>query len=461
MTIAINQGMLLPSEVTAAASSAGYGQAPDLRQLYDFGDRIALLRPQETPLFVYSSRLRKSPVNSQIFRYLEDRVPAQSFDRLFEIVSVSADTSDVTVVANTSYNFIVDHASASVDWLIKGHVFLVRTIDDSGDTGYSQVIVKVDSVPVDEGTTTSFVGRVIELSETTPTGYNLINADDECRVIGTAFKPGSGAPDVWSEEIEEGFGYTQIFKTAAELSKTVMATEYRGYKDEWARIWNLKLREHKNMIESAMLFSQKAYRDSTGYMTGIVGDIIKNTTLQLTGTTDLSYTSGSYFGRSVAIGELNYDLILRDFEVLMDPTRGSSQDKLTLVSPQVNTRFNRLASSAGFIPNSNVTQNIEAFFKPSEGRFGNKVLVVETVYGDAHIVLEPQFRGPNDRFMVFIDMDHVAYRPLVGNGLNRDTFIESNIQVGGEDARKDQILTEAGFEITMPEMHMLYHLEDN
>jgi hypothetical protein len=452
--------MLLPSEVTAAASSAGYGQAPDLRQLYDFGDRIALLRPQETPLFVYSSRLRKFPVSSQIFRYLEDRVPTQSFERTFLIANTPY-TAPGTVTANTQYNFSVDTGSDSVDWLIQGHVFIVRTVDDSGDAGYSQIPVRIDTAPVDQGTSTTFTGRVLDLSETTPSGYNSIANNDECRVIGTAFQPGSGAPDVWSEEIEEGFGYTQIFKTAAELAKTTMATEYRGYKDEWARIWNLKLREHKAMIEAGMLFSQRAYRDSMGFMTGIVGDIIKNTTLQLTGTTDLSYTSGQYFGRSVAVGELNYDLILRDFEVLMDPVRGSAQDKLVLVSPQVNTRFNRLAASSGFIPNSNVTQNVEAFYRPSEGAFGNKVLVVETVYGDAHLVLEPQFRGPNDRFMVFVDMDHVAYRPLVGNGLNRDTFIESNIQVGGEDSRKDQILTEAGFEVTMPEMHMLYHLEDN
>jgi hypothetical protein len=392
---------------------------------------------------------------------LEDRVPTQSFERTF-LIANTPNAAPGTVTANTQYNFSVDTSGgASVDWLIKGHVFAVRTVDDSGDAGYSQIPVRVDTAPVDQGTTTTFTGRVLDLSETTPSGYNSIANNDECRVIGTAFQPGSGAADVWSEEIEEGFGYTQIFKTSAELAKTTMATEYRGYKDEWARIWNLKLREHKNMIESALLFSQKAYRDSTGYMTGIVGDIIKNTTLQLTGTTDLTYTAGQYFGRSVAIGELNYDLILRDFEVLNDPTRGSSPDKLTLVSPQVNTRFNRLAASAGFIPNSNVTQNVEAFYKPAMGEFGNNVLVITTVYGDVHLVLEPQFRGPQDRFMVFIDMEHVAYRPLVGNGINRDTYIESNIQVGGEDSRKDQILTEAGFEVTMPEMHMLYHLEDN
>ena len=61
--------------------------------------------------------------------------------------------------------------------------------------------------------------------------------------------------------------------------------------------------------------------------------------------------------------------------------------------------------------------------------------------------------------MMIVDMAKVAYRPLVGNGLNRDTHVITNVQEADEDLRKDMILTEAGLEITLPESHCLYNFE--
>ena len=52
-------------------------------------------------------------------------------------------------------------------------------------------------------------------------------------------------------------------------------------------------------------------------------------------------------------------------------------------------------------------------------------------------------------------MKNIAYRPLTGNGVNRDTFIETNIQANDEDGRRDQIITEAGLEISLPETHAI------
>ena len=50
-------------------------------------------------------------------------------------------------------------------------------------------------------------------------------------------------------------------------------------------------------------------------------------------------------------------------------------------------------------------------------------------------------------------MANVAYRPLAGNGISRDTFVETNVQDNGVDGRQDQIITEAGLEISLPETH--------
>ena len=55
-----------------------------------------------------------------------------------------------------------------------------------------------------------------------------------------------------------------------------------------------------------------------------------------------------------------------------------------------------------------------------------------------------------------INMKNCAYRPLVGNGLSRDTSVYVGVQTlenSGVDRRVDLILTEAGMEWQMPEAH--------
>ena len=57
-------------------------------------------------------------------------------------------------------------------------------------------------------------------------------------------------------------------------------------------------------------------------------------------------------------------------------------------------------------------------------------------------------------------MSKLYYRPLVGNGINRDTQVQPNVQAADEDLRKDMILTEAGLEISLPETHALFNFEE-
>ena len=43
------------------------------RRLYDFSDRVADLAPEESPFFVYLSKVGKVPTSDSQFRFLEDR----------------------------------------------------------------------------------------------------------------------------------------------------------------------------------------------------------------------------------------------------------------------------------------------------------------------------------------------------------------------------------------------------
>ena len=459
MAISYNSGGLKSSDITAAASSADVGTAPDRRRIYNFGDRVHELTPEESPFFVYLSQINKVPTDDSVFRYLENRNPINWTNRSFVMANAPG-----TVAAGSSYSFQVADAAtpaASIDWLQKGMVFAVQSADTSD--GISNVIVRVDSAVTDQGTTSAFTGKVVSLSNSGVTGYNAIADNDNCQVIGTSFGEGTGSPDVWSSEIDDDFGYTQIFKTAAEMTNTAIATNYRGYANEWNRIWAMKLREHKVDIERAMLFNQRARSNGIQYSEGLVGHIIQNATLSAGSAahgTDLTYNSGTPYIRTEASSNISYDVFLRDFEVLYDPARGGSSSKLALASLPVVTFFNKL--SGGVIQNSTTAQHVQYNFNASErtGAFGHRVMEIDTIHGSLSLIKEPLFRGISSGFLLLADMSKLAYRPLVGNGLNRDTHVITNVQQADEDLRKDMILTEAGLEITLPESHMLYNFTD-
>ena len=340
--MAFNQGQLKSSQITAASTSAGYGQAPDQRKLYDFSDRVAELMPEESPFFVYLSQVAKVATDDNIFRYLENRTVTNYTSRNF---SLAADVNSGSAVsAGNLYDFTVDDAAGgSIGFLTKGMVLAVKSVDSTD--GYSQVLVRVESAPNVQSANTTFSGRVIELSNSGISGYNVISDNDEAQIVGTSFGEGTGSPDTFSDTLEDDFGYTQIFKTACELTNTAIATRYRGYANEFDRIWAQKLREHKVDIERAMLFGQKARVNGLQYTEGLVGHIVKNVA-PVTDDSAFSYSSGNAYYRSVAQDELTYDRLLADLEVIFDPARGGSSERLVLASLPVITFFNKMGDGA-------------------------------------------------------------------------------------------------------------------
>ena len=438
---------------TPGSAASGY----HTRRLFNFSDRVAELAPEESPFFVYLSKVAKVPTDDPQFRFLEDRTKISMTDRSFVL-----DGSHSIPAAGSSITYTVEESAGSetsVDFLIKGMVFAVGyTESNSPET----IIVRIESAPVDNGSDTSFVGKTISAIDGAETGADAT----KCQVIGTSYAEGSGAPDVFSEELETDSGLTQIFKTACEMSNTARATRYRGYADEFQRIWNNKLREHKVDIERAMLFGQQATVGGIQYTEGICGHVIKNGTAVVNDAA-LSYSSGAPYFRSSTASELTYDRLLSDFEVVYDPARGGTDAKLALASMPVLTFFNKLGADAflnktlnvGTSTDVNDVSNLRYNLSEKQGSYGHRILSVDTIHGTMNLVKEPLFRGFSSGFLMMVDLDHVAYRPLVGNGVNRDTQIMTNVQSADEDLRKDMIMTEAGLEVSLPETHYLLNLE--
>ena len=413
------------------------------RRLYDFGDRVAELNPEESPFFVYLSKVGKVPTSDSQFRFLENRGKMSWTDRSFVISTNLAAVSAGAIVTAT--------ISAAQSWLVKGMVIAVQS-DTGNSGGPNHATARIEAV----NSSTS-----IDIKWLTNPGSDADPATNaKAQVIGSSFAEGSGAPDVWSQELDHDYGYTQIFKTACEMSNTARATVYRGYADEWQRIWNMKLREHKVDIERAMLFGQRASVGGIQYTEGIAGHIMANGQSQSKEDSEqLEYTEGQAYLKTVAAGSLTYDVLLKDLEVVFDPARGGSAQKLALTSLPVMSLFNKLGDGVGFVGDS-MSSKVPYQFDRSNGSFGHKITKIETIHGDIAMVREPLFRGLAAEFMCLVDLDHVSYRPLVGNGVNRDTSIETNVQAPDEDLRKDMILTEAGLEISLPETHALFNFEE-
>ena len=159
---------------------------------------------------------------------------------------------------------------------------------------------------------------------------------------------------------------------------------------------------------------------------------------------------------------VTYDSILGDFEVVFDPARGGGSSKLGLASLPVISFFNKLG---GFFKNTvnldgSANDGYHMDVQNIQGKFGHKLMAIDTVHGTLNLTKEPLFRGISSGFMLCCDLGQIGYRPLVGNGINRDTHIVTNVQQADEDLRKDMIITEAGLEVSLPETHLLYNFTD-
>jgi len=57
-----------------SGNATGTGVSLDnTRRVFNFGDRVAELAPQQSPFFVYLSKVAKKATNDPVFKFLEQR----------------------------------------------------------------------------------------------------------------------------------------------------------------------------------------------------------------------------------------------------------------------------------------------------------------------------------------------------------------------------------------------------
>ena len=440
----------------------------DTRRKFNFGERVAELAPVQSPFFVYLSKVAKKATNDPVFKFLEQRHQWQRRNFVVDTQETSAAmaTSGLSIeqalltdmevqCGYDSYGKVLSANTNSVPFLLVGQVIVCECDYAADGTSFSG------------SNTHRFVGRVTEVNN--PTGDTNIDvtphklvtsaganvapvntakirvlANARAQVIGSAWAEGTAQPTGWEDKLYDREGYCQIFKTGMNIfSNTALATEYRGISNEFQRIWQDKLMEHKMDIEQAMLFGI----GEASYETGTAASIRKTWGI-------LPYTE--QYGKiyNMSYSSSGYDAFLDAMEDFFAPESGNSGNKLVLASRKVITYLNKLGNGS-FLNNSVGASQYKLDVQTIPGAFGHQVTMVNTIFGNLHFVQEPLLRGLFEDYCVAIDMKNVAYRPLSGNGISRDTFIETNVQDNGVDGRQDQIITECGLEISVPETHAI------
>jgi len=476
-----------------AASTGSTLNTGDLRRKFNFGSMVSELNIAQDPFFRMMSLYRKEATDDSQFKFTEKR---HSFHKRYGyVVAHSNDgssytTGDATVAAAD--------VAAGQSWWVKmksdfksaGNITSrfgnINNKIDVGDAGTQpqhflpNQLIKINTGGAYNIPNDYILGKVVEVTNSTDedvilkllivkapsssylelqwasasapmsTVYNVANANDienleskRSYVVGNAFEKGSGYPETWADNpYSTGYGQTQIWKTALAMDNTTRAHVLKYAGNEWARIWKEKLIEHKWDIETDMLFGTQ-YTDANG--------------VQYTqGAVDYVTQYGNLF--SLDHSSKTSDDFLDDLSQFTDPRYNAMGSTMFMCDTHTYNWLNKLS---GYFSN---TIGIDSQFRADfafSGRSnigGVAVNKISTIYGDLNIVRNVHLDGTGVHILA-LNMNYIKYRPLVGNGLNRDTSVYVGVQTlenSGVDKRVDLILTEAGCEFTMPECHAMW-----
>jgi hypothetical protein len=497
------------ADTNSPGSSGSTLDTGDLRRKFNFGDRVSELALAQDPFFRFVSMVAKKPTDDPQFKFTEKR---GSYHKRYAYVTNHGTTAqtalagtDATVThgnvdAGDTYYFTmatdydsrgnvqnvfgqssgeisVGDANTQPQFYFPGQVIKIpymsasatdysASFDDSSSSVASKpdsyLIAKITSVDTSTTSTVAILkteivskgnaGADFELSSYSAYNNALDGLDISGKsvadylepkrsyVVGSTFDKGTGYPETWKDQpYSTGYGQTQIWKTSMAMDNTDRATVLKYEGNEWARIWKEKLVEHKWDIEQSLLFGSQS--DNYRTTQGAVDWILNN---------------GNIFSLNTATK--TQDDFLDDMSNLLDPRYNNSTATVFFCSTDV---YNWLHKLSGYFNNnlsigSNFRSDMTATGKKNVMGLG--VTTISTVYGDMNVVRNIHLDGTHIK-MLGINMKYCAYRPLVGNGINRDTSVYVGVQTlenSGVDRRVDQILTEAGMEWSMPECHAIW-----
>lgn len=470
---------------TAGQAWSGNVDIDNVRRTFGIGDKVAELAPQESIFFSYLSKIGKKPIDETVWKPLEYRNQWQRRNFSCMLEDTFADdgtTTEVDEAETAGVKIWVDYNKYGQQDSAKQYapIFIVpgQILRING------VVYKFEGAATDisyftETDADHEIASNLATASTTDGGYakipaaKIVKVDDfttaftatadavlKGQVIGSQWAEASGAPDGWRDELTNVEFYSQIFKTAVPLmSGSTMATRYRGYANEWKRIYAEHLKTHKMDLENAFLFGYGKYvsqdeRTSWGLVPFIENKGGKRYQFEYSMDNDnLSQENTAYDHQA----KFSYDGMVDVMDDFMAYETGNSGQKLCLTSRKVINALHKVGDG-NFVANSMNGSSAKEIFRAnldvkSSSFMPIDVTSIATSWGSMNFIAHPLFRGDMEDKCVCVDLSNVSMRPLAGNGISRDTFVETNVQENDVDGRKDMITTEAGLEVLLPETH--------
>jgi hypothetical protein len=493
---------------TGAGSALNTG---DLRRQYNFGSQnVAELSVDQTPFFRLMTKFSKLPTDDPQYKYTEAR---PSWHKRYAYVTgwkawsagsvpttgYTENSADVSTLTPQTLNstFAIklqtDYKSAGNIQNVFGQSTNAISVGDSGTTPIfllQNQLLKINTKSSATGVTLDdyFVVRVMEVQAsgtavyatvkvvralntstnkylcsftdaTTPISstYNYANGHSadgtiaplehmRTYVVGTSFLEASGYPDTWKDDpYSTTYGQTQIWKTTLQMSETARATVTKIKPNEWARLWAMKLVEHKWDINYDCLFGA-LHTDDDGYR-------------YTQGVIDYLLSAANVFTLNTSTKTV--DDFMEDMAVLSDPRYANTNSMVFFVNTEVYHWLNKIAGYAfsnlklGDSGSSPYAAHYTMQLDQKKKMFGIDISKISTLYGDMFVAREIALDNSPIQ-MMGVNMNYIKWRPLVGNGINRDTHIKVGVQTPGVDARVDLIITEGGMQFNVPEAHALW-----
>ena len=366
----------------------------------NYRELFTLLEPNgNAPLNALLAMGSSEPTDDPEYKNFRDELP----DRKLTVngAVASASTGTITIDASDDNKFAISGA-----------------IVVNSETG------EVMHVTADTTATTLTVTRNIG-------GTSHQIADNaELFIAGFAAQEGGSSPTAISFDATVASNYTQIFRTAFQVSNTLQSTYLRtGDKMDEAMTKALKL--HMSDIERAMFFGQKHESNgSSAQPTRFTGGLLNS----LTNVVDITTSYATYGGSSAGqMTEEGFDSLL-----ISSVFKYGSKQKIAFVGENVANHLQQMGKDR---------------WQPTalEGAYGVNLTRYNTFAGDLMVHLHPQFRqvpGMKNA-MIVVDFPYLSYRYLEG----RDTQLLENRQSPDADSVKHEYLTECGLELLQDKVH--------
>jgi len=278
--------------------------------------------------------------------------------------------------------------------------------------------------------------------------------EKRCYISGSAHAEGSSYPDAWKDVgLVDTYGFTQIFKTSCDMNNTARATVLRGIPNEWARMWKERLIEHKRDIEMACLFGEKWKGALSPAAGGTGGTGIIRTTQGA-----VPYIRDNGYVFNFEMGAKTMDSFIDDLGEFMHPEKGDISSTVYMCPTNVFSYLSKVGTTGFGHQSLNGSAMVDFQNMSVKNIAGLNFTQISTPHGTMNLVKNVQLDGTNVKILG-VNLKHVKYRPLAGNGMSRDTSIYVGVQSlenTGTDKRVDLIQTEAGLDWGMPEAHAVW-----